>query len=136
MGVESYCNDAAIEPFLSSTCSSISIQQNKQTKNGKNASDNKGLRWKTGVIILLLDSILNDELWQNSEEQQQFILNLYDYLILCIAIDNREIRQRISRLFGGCIKQMLNIPKKKKEEKEEEKEGDDDDKDNEMVEVD
>merc|ERR1712154_72311 len=125
MGVESYCNDAAIEPFLSSTCSSISIQQNKQTKNGKNASDNKGLRWKTGVIILLLDSILNDELWQNSEEQQQFILNLYDYLILCIAIDNREIRQRISRLFGGCIKQMLKIPIKKKEEKENENNVDD-----------
>merc|ERR1712154_133042 len=125
MGVESYCNDASIQPFLSSTCSPISIQQNKQTKNKRNASDNKGLRWKTGVIILLLDSILNDDLWQNSEEQQQFILNLYDYLILCIAIDNREIRQRISRLFGGCIKQMLNIPIKKKPKEENENNVDD-----------
>merc|ERR1711933_576494 len=73
-------------------------------------------------IIMLLDSILNDNLWENCKEQQQFILNLYDYLILCIAIDNREVRQRISKLFGGCIKSMLmnQYPLINKKEEEEE----------------
>merc|ERR1712190_442607 len=66
-----------------------------------------GLRWKTGVIVKLLDCIQDGTLWANEDEQQQFILNLYEYLILCIAIDNRDIRQRISKLFGGCIKEML-----------------------------
>ena len=115
--VESYCNDAAIEPFSSSTGPSMSTQKQPQKQRQKQTmSDNKGLRWKTGVIIMLLDCILNDELWQNGEEQHQFILNLYDYLILCIAIDNREIRKRISRLFGGCIKTMLKIPNKSENE--------------------
>ena len=73
------------------------------------SNTDKGFRLKTGAIVNLLDSILDDTLWENLKEQEKFILNLYDYLILCIAIDNREIRQRISKLFGGCIKSMLML---------------------------
>jgi len=82
---------------------------NYRSANRNNVTQNtdKGLPWKTGVIVGILDHILNDSLWDSLKEQEQFILNLYDYLILCIALDNREIRQRISKLFGGCIKLML-----------------------------
>merc|ERR550525_2124455 len=82
------------------------VGRSSPAKPVKRQSGNE-LRWKTGVIVKLLDCIQDATLWANQEEQQQFILNLYEYLILCIAIDNRDIRQRISKLFGGCIKVML-----------------------------
>lgn len=76
--------------------------------------DATSLRWKTGVLIKLLDAILEDALWADGDgdgdgehEQLQLIRNLYDYLILCIAIDNREVRQRVSKLFGGVIRRMV-----------------------------
>merc|ERR1712129_644328 len=76
--------------------------------------DATSLRWKTGVLIKLLDAILDDALWADGDgdgdgehEQLQLIRNLYDYLILCIAIDNREVRQRVSKLFGGVIRRMV-----------------------------
>eukprot|EP01083_Nonionella_stella_P173092 595988_1 len=159
--VETYCGDAAVEPFSLSTSPSINIQKHTPTqpapsiphhkqkkhhtvaaraykpkqaikkKQPINLNHNKGLRWKTGVIVMLLDSILDDSLWQNQKEQEQFVLNLYDYLILCIAIDNREIRQRISKLFGHTIKNMLVkgypgllLPRKKKKKKKIQKDDD------------
>lgn len=76
-----------------------------------NNTDECGMKWKTSVILILFECLLNEKQWEGND-QMMILYHLYDILIECMVIDNREVRYRISQLFAGPIKNALFMKEK------------------------
>ncbi|ETO11172.1 hypothetical protein RFI_26202 [Reticulomyxa filosa] len=65
------------------------------------------IRWKTGVILTLLDSLLSDKCVKDNTQRIQILEKLYDNVVKCVEVENKEIRKRIVILFSQHIKPFV-----------------------------
>ncbi|ETO25721.1 hypothetical protein RFI_11416 [Reticulomyxa filosa] len=64
-------------------------------------------KWKTGVILILLDSLLSEKHIPDVKKKRQMIAKLYDNLTKCVEVENKDVRKRIMLVFQQYIKPLV-----------------------------
>ncbi|ETO15509.1 hypothetical protein RFI_21855, partial [Reticulomyxa filosa] len=69
---------------------------------------NESIPWKSAVVLLLLDSLLNDQCITDNVQRMQILRKLYDNVVKCVEVENKDIRKRIVTLFSRFFRPFIS----------------------------